>query len=228
MIRGHVFTILTVLVLTCLGAGTALAAWCGENGTVRFSFSEGPELQPVGRAAPDQNGLTVIDLYAWLTDVQPVEREGREFEGLAAFEMHLAIEGAEGFITKQEYSQEVRQVGKKPGNCIVGLYPGLYFTEGAVQLVHWQVMFQGEVKDVVFRLDPEQLITCERTPGCEGSGVSALYTGIDSHGFIGEVFGAGHQAAYLNPTGEPDLSEHHGQQTWQQVGRFVPVPSEMK
>jgi hypothetical protein len=197
MYRGAKTLLGFLLALTLLTAPSARAAWCGENGTVRLSFTPGPQLKPVATIEPGDNGLTTVDLYAWLTDVERLQRDGVEFEGLSAFELHLVIEGAEGFIIKQEYSQEVRQVGKKPGNCIVGLYPGLYFTEGAVQLVHWQIMFQGQPENVVFRLDAGALITCDRTPGS--------------------------QPAYLNPSGDPDLTESHGTVTWRDVGRFHPV-----
>lgn len=207
-------------VLLLAAVPVAFAGFCGENGVVRLSFSKGPELQPVATVEPGEGGVTMVDLYAWLTDVEPLEKDGQPFDGLAAFELHLAIEGAEGYILKQEFSQEAKQIGPKLGSVIVGLYPGLYFTDGAVQLVHWQIMFQGRPENVVFRVDPDQMVTCERTPGCPGTGLSALYTGIDSQGFIGSVFGAGAQRAYLNPGGETDLSLSRGTVTWRDVGEF--------
>jgi hypothetical protein len=217
------FRNLLVILLTSgllLVALPTLAGWQGQNGVVRFSFAEGPELQNVTRVEAGENGVTTIDLYAWLTDVELLQKEGEAFLGLSAFELQLVIEGAEGFILKQEYPQATRQVGKKLGQCIVGLHPGLGLENGMTQLVHWEIMFQGPVEDVVFRLDPAGLFTCDRTPGCEGSGVSALYVGTRSSGFVGEVFGAGYQAAYLNPTGEPDLSVVNGTVSWQDVGEF--------
>jgi len=210
---------LLVAALATLPATPASAGFCGENGVVRFSFTEGAELQSVSKIEPGENGVTMIDLYAWLTDVQPLKKDGEAFLGIAAFE-RLVIEGAEGFILKQEYPQPTRQVGKKLGNCIVGLSPGLDFENGATQLVHWEIMFQGEVKDVVFRLDPEGLFTCDKTPGCPGSETCALYTGTETSGFVGSIFGAGYQPAFLNPTGEVDLDEVHGKVTWQDAGVF--------
>lgn len=207
----------TLLLVT---APAAVAGFCGENGVVRLSFSKGPQLQPVATVEPGENGVTMVDLYAWLTDVEPLEKDGQPFEGLASYELHLAIEGAEGYILKQEFSQEAKQIGPKLGSIIVGLYPGLYFTDGAVELVHWQIMFQGRPENVVFRVDPDQMVTCERTPGCPGAGLSALYTGINSQGFIGSIFGAGAQRAYLNYEGEPDLSLSRGTVTWRDVGEF--------
>jgi hypothetical protein len=190
---------------------------------VRFSFTAGPDLQSVATVEPGENGVTMVDVYAWLTDVEPMQKDGEPFLGISAFELHLAIDGAEAFIIEQNYPQDVRQVGKQPGDCIVGLWPGLYFEEGAMQLVHWKVMFQGRPENVVFRLDPEAMVTCERTPGCEGTGISALYTGIDSQGFLWAVLGAGYQPAYLNYVGEPDLAPVRGNLPWRQAGKLDPV-----
>jgi hypothetical protein len=219
MLKKLTLSLLVMLSVTTF-AFPAQAFFCGENGVVRFSFVEGPELEPVAHIPPGENGVTMVDLYAWLTDVEPLKREGEAFLGISAFELQLVIEGAEGFILKQEYPQDFRQVGKKLGNCIVGLYPGLDFKNQTTQLVHGQIMFQGKPEDVVFRLDPAGMVTCERTPGCVESGVSALYVGTETSNFVGEIFGAGHQPAYLNPTGETNLDEVHGTVSWEDVGRF--------
>ena len=55
-------------------------------------------------------------------------------------------------------------------------------------------------------LDPEGLLSCERTEGCEGCGASAVYVGTIDAGQEGYLFGAGCLPAVLNPTGEPDLT----------------------
>ena len=220
MMRRYYLMILVTLVTTLLTASVAVAGFCGENGVVRFSFEEGPDLVPVATIEAAENGVTMVDLYAWLTDVVPLKKNGEAFLGTAAFELKLVIEGSEGFILKQEYLQPTRQVGKELGTCIVGLNPGLNFKDGAVQLVHWEIMFQGKPEDVVFRLDPEGLFTCGQTEGCPESGVSALYTGTESGNSIGAIFGAGHQPAYLNYSGVPDLEAVHGTVTWQDVGQY--------
>lgn len=212
--------LLAMMAVGLLFAMPAQAEFCGENGIIRFSFVEGAELESVAQIKAGDNGVTMIDLYAWLTDVEPVKKNGEAFLGLSAFELQLVIEGAEGFILKQEYPQKVRQVGKELGNCIVGLHPGLDFTDGATQLVHWEIMFQGEVEDVVFRLDPEGLFTCDKTEGCPDSETCALYAGSESSKFVGSIFGAGYQPAYLNPTGETDLDPVKGKVTWQDMGIF--------
>ena len=220
MLRKFFLALLICSVSGLLLAPASVAGWCGENGVVRFSFEEGPDLVSVANVPAGENGVTMVDLYAWLTDVVPLQKNGEAFLGMAALELQLVIEGAEGFILKQEYPQESKQVGKSLGNCIVGFSPGLKFTDGATQLVHWQIMFQGSPENVVFRLDPEGLITCERTEGCSGSGVSALYTGTQESRFIGSIFGAGYQAAYLNYDGEPDLKPVTGTVSWEEVGEF--------
>jgi len=214
------FFLLMTIATVFLTTSEARAEFCGENGVIRFSFSEGEKLDPVANVQPGENGVTMIDLYAWLTDVQEVKKDGEAFLGISAFELQLVIEGAEGFILKQEYPQKTRQVGKKLGNCIVGLYPGLDFENGGTQLVHWEIMFQGEVEDVVFRLDQDGLFTCDKTPGCPESDTFALYAGSETSGFVGAIFGSGYQPAYLNPTGAVDLDEIHGKVSWQEVGVF--------
>ena len=216
---GKTFLLVLTAVLLSV-SGPALAKWQGQNGVVRFSFTEGSELQPVAHVPVGENGVTQVDLYAWLTDVVPLEKDDEAYVGTSGFELQLVIEGAEAFITKQEYPLPVRQVGKQLGNCIVGLDPALTFEDGRTQLVHWQIMFQGEVEDVVFRLDPEGLISCQRDPECDGSGVSMLYTGSRYSKLMEYVFGAGYQPAYLNPTGEPDLSAVNGNVSWEDVGGF--------
>jgi len=75
---------------------------------------------------------------------------------------------------------------------------------------------------VVFRLDPEALISCPRTEGCSEGRPYALYTGNDACKQLGSIFGAGYVPAYLNFKGEPDLTPVRAQQTWQDVGLYDP------
>jgi len=88
-------------VIACLGAGGAEATdWCGENGVIRFSFAEGEELVQNLETDEPTNGVTMIDLYAWLTDVDDVSREGEKFLRVGGVELKLSIEGAEAFLLK--------------------------------------------------------------------------------------------------------------------------------
>jgi hypothetical protein len=213
------WVLLVVFSVSLAGVPAAQAGWCGENGIVRLSFTPGPDLTPVAQVEPE-NGVTMVDLYAWLTDVTPLKKDGEAFMGTAAVEFTMVIDGAEGFIIKEEFPQQSYQMGKEPGSVIVGLSPGLRIQDGATELVHWQIMFQGKPENVVFRLDPDQLLSCGRTEGCPGSGVSALYTGTEDGQSLGSIFGAGHQRAYLNYSGKPDLEPIHGTVSWQDVGEY--------
>ena len=214
------YVFLGFLLVLSLAAVPAWAVFSGENGVIRFSFDPGDDLQPVTHATVGENGVTVVDLYCWLTDVEPLKKEGVAFTGVGAFELLLTIDGAEGFILKQEYFQDFRQVGSRPGHCVVGLDPGMSLEDGRVQLVHWEILFQGQPEDVVFGLDPAGLTSCLKDPECDGSDMRALYVGDGASGLNGYIFGAGYQPAYLNPSQEVDLQDRHGQITWRDRGQF--------
>ncbi len=211
---------LLILCVFMLAGSAAGSEWCGENGVVRLSFTPGPELQAVRHATSGDKGITMVDVYAYLTDLTPLQKNGEAFLGLGALEMNLLITGAEGFITSQEFPVANRSIGRKPGEVIAGFSPGIRLTEGPVELVHWKVMFQGRPEDVVFRLDTADGLTAQRTEGMAGLGCSALYTGMRDLGQIGDIFGDGGVPAYLNPQKEPDLRVRHSKLSWRQVGRY--------
>ncbi len=214
-------TILMATVVVIFTLGPAFASdWCGENGLVRLSFTEGEELNSVKTLETDAKGVVMVDLYAYITDMDPVKRDGEAFLGIAAVEFTLVIEGAEGFITSQEFAQANRSVGRRPGEVMVGLDPGLPVKNGRAQVVHWTILFQGNPENVVFRLDREALISCARTEGCSEGRPYALYTGNDASNQLGSLFGAGYAPAYLNFKGEPDLTPLKGMQSWQDVGLY--------
>ncbi len=220
MIKKCMIHLSLILAIMVLGSSFALAEWCGENGLVRLSFTAGPELQPVNNIEASSKGITMIDLYAFITDMDPIKRDGEAFLGIGALELSLVVEGAEAFITSQEFPVANRTVGRRPGEVIVGLDPGIILEKDHTQLVHWQVMFQGTPKNVVFRLDPDGGISCKRTPGCEEARPYALYTGTNASRQISSIFGAGCVPAYLNFEGEADLKPQRGKQTWQDVGIY--------
>ena len=212
---------MTVFLTSLLMVTVATATdWCGENGLVRLSFTEGEELQAVKTVETSGKGITTIDLYAYITDMDPVKRDGEAFMGIGAVEFNLVIEGAEGFITSQIFAMANRSVGRKPGEVMVGLDPGLPVKGGSTQVVHWKVLFQGNPENVVFRLDHKELLSCVRTEGCPDAHPLALYTGNDASKQLGSLFGAGYVPAYLNFRGEPDLTPVRGKQTWQDVGIY--------
>ncbi len=213
--------LLMALVMTTLTAGVATASvWCGENGVVRFSFAEGEELVEVFDAGEPVNGVTTVDVYAWLSDVDLVAEDGEKFLRVGGFELQLTIEGAEGFILKQEFPTQALNVGRKVGSIAAGMVPGQRLKDGSTLLVTWQVMFQGRPENVRFGLDAAGTMSCPTTDGCVEAEPQALYVGVDSSGQLGSMFGAGYVPAWLNATGEPDRTAVHAKQTYQDVGVF--------
>ncbi len=209
---------------TALALATPAVAttWCGENGLVRFSFTAGDSLVPVLDSGPAAGGVTRIDLYAWLTDLDRVKHEGEALTALGAYELSLDIAGAEAYILKQELPAEGFNVGKAQGTIAYGLSSGLSLSAGKVMLAHWQIMFQGRPENVRFGLDPQGLQSCAKTEGCPEAGAQALYVGSASSNQLNMMFGAGYVPAWLNPQGEPDLTPVRGNSPWQKVGVFEP------
>ena len=139
--------------LLLVAAVPALATeWCGENGVVRFSFAAGPDLVEVHDAGEPVGGVTTVDVWAWLADVDPVSEDGEKFLRLGGFELELEITGAEAFVLKQEFPTKSLNVGRRLGAIAAGLVPGERIENGRVELVKWQVMFQGRPENVRFGL----------------------------------------------------------------------------
>ncbi len=214
-------TVLMVLMITALMAATATASvWCGENGVVRFSFAEGEDLVEVFDAGEPVNGVTTVDVYAWLSDVDLVAEDGEKFLRVGGFELELTIEGGEGFILKQEFPTQALNVGRKVGSIAAGMVPGQRLKNGRTLLVQWQVMFQGRPENVRFGLNPAGTMSCPTVDGCVEAEPLALYVGVDSSGQLGSMFGAGYVPAWLNPTGEPEQTAVHAKESYQDVGVF--------
>jgi len=208
----------TTILLTILAlAGSAQASnWCGENGLVRFSFADGEEIVSVGTAEPDDTGVTLVDVFAWITDVTPLKKDGEAFLATAAVEMMLKIEGAEGFIIETEFFMKSRNVGRGPGTIAVGFDPGLQFEDGRTKVVRWRVLFQGKPENVVFSLDQSGLQTATTLKDYNDAGTWALYTGTWASDTLGDMFGCGFVPAYLNYDGEPDLEPRRGKMSWEE------------
>lgn len=204
--------------LACAGTATA-SHWNGENGMIRFSFGGGDELQGVMHATPNEHGMIEVELHAWLTDIQPVAIDGEAFLHLGGYEFKLLIEGAEAFVVGQTLPTEaVNMVGEHLA-YVVGMRVPLKIEGDRVLLASWKLMFQGEPKDVRFAIAPEGVVSCKDTEGCAGSNTRALYIGSIDAKLVSEIFGAGCVPAWLNPTGEPDLTPLASESTWQEVGR---------
>ena len=211
-----------LLLLPTATAPAAASNWCGENGVIRFSFAAGPELQPVLHAAPDEHGLTRVDLYVWLTDVEPVALDGEAVLAVGGFEFELEVEGAEAFVQGKEFPGEGINVAQDAWGCIIGLMPDPVLEDGKTFLARYSLLFQGEPENVRFDLRDEAIISCATLEGCPGSNTQALWIGPRESDMLSEIFGAGVQPAWLNPTGAPDLTVVRGTSGWRDVGRCEP------
>ena len=214
LVRNLVLTALLLLALPVAGE----SSWVGQNGVVRFSFADGDSLVPVLTTGESDHGVTQIHLYAWLTDIDPVAIDKIAFLRVGAFEMKLVIEGAEAFITKEEFYDQAMNIGRAQGEIAVGLANGYKVVDGRVRLGHWEILFQGRPEDVAFRLESEAIASCAKTEGCDESDPFLVYVGTSTSDLSDYMFGAGYQAGWLNPTGAPDLEVHNAKTSWQDVG----------
>ena len=211
------------LVLFVAAVPASATVWCGENGLVRFSFAEGADLVEVFDAGEPVNGVTMVDVWAWLTDVDAVAKDGENFLRVGGYELKLQIEGAEAFIIKQEIPGEALNVGRKVGSIAAGLVPGQRLTDGRALLVKWQVMFQGRPDNVRFGLDRAGTASCPTVEGCPEAEPPMVYVGVESSRQLGDMFGAGYVPAWLNPTGEPDRTPVHAGQDYAGAGVYTKI-----
>ncbi len=196
----------------------AASDFCGGNGVVKLSFVEGPDLQPVVVADPDSMGLTVVQVWAVLDEV---EGPGGVFLALGGFELELRITGAEPVFVEKACLFPHRDIGQRPTQLWVGASEGAPIEDGRVSLCRWKVGFAGEPRDVRFDLDPAGLISCDRVDGCPGSGASALYVGWLDSRQEGFIFSAGCAPAVLNAVGEPDLAPIPTKVGYADIGVFT-------
>ena len=201
------------------GAPNSGLEYCGQNGLVRFSFAAGDTLVPVLRDAEPQNGVTAVDLWAWLTDVDRVSRDGYALLGIGGFELTLEVVGAEAIILGQDFPDKTFNIGRRLGECIVGLDPGYKLRQGRTLLAHWTIMFQGRPQDVMFKLAPGPTWTCAKTGDCAEQAPLAIYLGTEASSLERSLFGAGCVPAWLNPSGEPDFTPLAGGAGWREMGR---------
>jgi len=213
--------------LACLAAAPPFAAaadWAGHYGDVRLSFTPGPQATHVARRDSLPVVGTMIDLYALLTVPEIVRADGEQVLTVGGLELKLAADGAPGWkVFSQEINGKHINVGPEPGSVAVGLFPGLTFEGGMVQIVHWVVQVPGLARDVVFRLDPAGARSCPTLPGCPESGTCALWAGAVAANQHGLLFSAGYVPAYLNPTDpEPDLTPVRGKVDWRERNLVTP------
>ena len=203
-----------------LPLSSTASTWCGDNGLIRFSFVQGDSLVTVLHTDESENGVTSFDLYAWLTEFEPVAKDGEAFLHLGGIELKLSITGAEAFVLEQEFPSKVLNVGKEMGHIAAGLSPGEKIRDNQVLIVRWKVMIQGRPENVRIGLDPSGLMSCAQLEGCPDCEPLALYVGNQGSQQVGVMFGAGYVPSWVNPTGEPDQTPVTGKCTWREVGVF--------
>lgn len=198
--------------------------WAGHYGDVLLSFTPGPEATHVARRDSLPVVGTMVDLYALLAVPEIVRARGEQVLTVGGLELKLAADGAPGWkVLSQEINGKNINVGPEPGTVTVGLFPGLTFQDGVVQVVHWVVQVPGQARDVVFRLDPAGARSCETLPGCLESGTYALWAGAVAANQHGLLFSAGFVPAYLNPsTPAPELAPVRGKVDWRERGLVTP------
>jgi len=221
--RGRMLLAMALIAGLLLSAALPAAAtvWCGENGLIRFSFVAGDTLVETLTTGEPKNGMTVVDVEAWLTGVDAVARDGDAFLRVGGAEFTLSITGAEATVMSQEFADpKAVNVGQAPGQVAVGFSPGVRLKGGSALLVRWKVLLQGRPQNVRFGLNPTGLRSCLTTTGCPEAGSQALYVGAASANQLGFMFGAGYAPAWLNPEPEPDRTPVTGTVSWQQAGIF--------
>jgi hypothetical protein len=209
-----------VLALSRVAVPAVASNWCGENGLIRFSFTEGDSLVPVLTTEADGSGMTRVELYVWLTDVDPVALGPNALLHVGGFEMELACEGAEGQVVGKTFPSNVLDVSDTPWQVMTGMNPNPKLVDGRTFLVKYEIVFEGRPENVRFSILPGGIGTCGTVEGCPGTNAHFIYIGPSSPDMLGEVFSAGYEPAWLNPTGEPDLTPVRGTSTWRDVGRF--------
>lgn len=213
---------LVIAACAVLAGPASASTWCGENGVVRLSFTQGEDLTSVTTVAPGEGGATLVDLWAYLDEVEPMMRDGEVFLAIGGFELKLVIEGAAGSVVSQEFPFPRLNIGKEPGTCIVGIDPSARLAQGRTELVHWQILFPEPPQKVIFRLDPDALPSCKTVPGCPGSGAFMLYNGTVDAKQVSDMFGAGCVPAYLNWPQAPEVKALRGTTSWRDVGVYTP------
>ena len=209
-----------ILVGILLPVGSMASTWCGDNGLIRFSFVQGDSMVTVLHSDDSESSVTSFDLYAWLTDFEPVAKDGEAFLHLGGIELKLSITGAEAFVVEQEFPSKALNVGKEMGHIAAGLHPGEKIRDNKVFLVRWKIMIQGRPENVRIGLDPSGLMSCTGLEGCQDCDPVALYVGNESSRQVGIFFGAGYVPSWINPTGTPDQTPVTGKCSWRDVGVF--------
>lgn len=224
--RNVAVTILTGALVLSAALPVAASDWGGHYGTIHLSFTPAPEITSTTEA-DEMPGLgTTVDVYAVFTVDQKIAAEGEQVLTVGGLELQLAVDGAPGWrVIKQEINSKNFNIAHDPGAVQAGLMPGISFTNGPAQLVHWTLLIPDHPENVVFRLDPKGVHSCDTLKDCKGSGTVAMWSGSMSAGQAGLLFSASYVPAYLNWTrdGKPDLTPVRGKVDWSDTGLFTKV-----
>lgn len=221
MFRPLTWTALCALTLMFAVAATA-GTWGGHNGDIRLSFTEGPEYTHVKEQEALPKAGVILDLYAYLCDVDPVVYRNERYLSVGGWELQLAVDGCEWEILQTEVPERTINAGVAKGVVYAGKYAGVTFKDGDAKLIRWRLRLHGEPEQVVFRLEPAGLNSCQLTPDCPEHAPAALWTGSGAAGQVGIMFGAGYVPAYLNWGEEaPEIAPVRGTGSWRDTGLFT-------
>lgn len=210
----------TILVILCslLAVGAGASDWGGHYGTIRLVFDP-VNLDAVAEVEALPQVGVLVDLYAVLWDLEDCAFAGEALNTVGGYELKLVVEGAPWKVLSQTLPEKNFNAATEPGTVQCGVFPGVNFVDGPAQLVHWQLLIEGDARNVVFRLDPAGARSCATVPDCADSGTYAIWAGTSSAKQHGLLLSAGYMPAYLNWDGEfPPLEAVHGTGTWQERG----------
>lgn len=219
--RALAAAILAAAAAVGLSVPASASVWCGYNGVLRLSFTDGENLTPTTTLEPDASGLVTVDLYAVLDGVEDAYKNRERFVAVGGAEFKLVVEGGEGMIVKEEFPVEVFNFGKEKGQCLVGYSKPLRLNDGRVTLAHWQILFRGRPENVTFRLDPDGLMSCKSLQGCAEGVTPMIYAGTMASSQLGDFFAASYVPAYLNWDGMPDVAPVGGGTSWRETGVYT-------
>lgn len=205
-----------VMALALVG-GALASDFCGGNGTVKLSFTPGPEATRVSTADAGE----VVEVYAILDDVELVDGPGGVVLALGGFECELRIVGTQPLTVGKTLLLPGQDFGRRPTQVWAGLVSEhARLDRGPLTLIRWTLYFEEKPENVRFELDPEGLLSCSTMKGCPEANVAALYNGSPDARQEGYLFAAGFAPAVLNPTAEPDLAEQPCAVGFADVGIF--------
>lgn len=209
-------TILFLLIAITASAGQ----WSGHNGTIVLSFEQN-KLERVADIPTTEGMGILVDVYAYLTDIEDIKFMGEKVITAGGYELELLIESSEGQIISQNLPEEVQiNLGKELGSVIVGLYPDISLMGFGAELAHWQILLPENSENVRFSLNKDSLISPSRVEACNEADPIAIWVGgqaANQHGFL---FGAACAPAYLNWDGKPELEIIRGKTDASEIGLF--------